>query len=76
MAMDLLTCGAGLLITVLPTIRRLFGLLILDSPLEPLMKWMHKLRGFCEDYSPGYNPHENPLEQDFLTTSWQVMTLR
>jgi hypothetical protein len=29
------------------------------------MKWPHKLRGFCEDYSPGYNPHENPLEQDF-----------
>ena len=65
--MDLFTCGAGLLIPVLPTIRRLFGLPVLDAPstLEPLMQWSHKLRGFREDFSPGYNPHENPLEHDF-----------
>ncbi|KAL3817182.1 hypothetical protein ACHAXA_007725 [Cyclostephanos tholiformis] len=64
---DLFTCGAGLLMPVIPTIRRLFGLPVLDSPLplEPLMKWSHKLRGFREDISPGDNPHENPLEQDF-----------
>jgi spermidine synthase len=63
-AMDLFTCGAGLLIPVLPMIKRLFGIPGLDFPQEPLMKWSHKLRGFREDFSLGYNRHENPLEQD------------
>jgi hypothetical protein len=63
--MDLFTCGAGLLIPILPTIRRLFGLPVLDSPLEPVMKWSHKLCAFRKDYSPSYNPQENPLQQDF-----------
>jgi spermidine synthase len=63
-AMDLFTCGAGLLIPVLPMIKRLFGIPGLDFSQEPLMKWSHKLRGFREGFSLDYNPHENPLEQD------------
>jgi spermidine synthase len=62
--MDLFTCGAGLLVPVVPMIMRLFGIPVLDSPHEPSMVWSHKLRGFREDFSPDYNPHENPLEQD------------
>ena len=62
--MDLFTCGAGLLIPVLPVIKRLFGIHIPESPREPLMIWSHKLRGFRNDFSLGYNPYENPLEQD------------
>ena len=62
--MDLFTCGAGLLVPVVPMIIRLFGIPVLDSPHEPSMVWSHKLRGFREDFSPDYNPHENPLEQD------------
>ena len=62
--MDLFTCGAGLLIPVLSVIKRLFGIPIPESPREPTMIWSHKLRGFRNDFSPGYNPYENPLEQD------------
>jgi S-adenosylmethionine/arginine decarboxylase-like enzyme len=65
--MDLFTCGAELLVPLLPTIKRLFGIPILNSPHEPLMKWSHKLRGFREDFSLVYNRYENPLEQELGT---------
>ncbi len=60
--MDLFTCGAGLLVPILPMIKRLFGIPVLDSPHEPSMVCSHKLRGFREDFSPDYNPHKIPLE--------------
>ena len=62
--MDVFTCGTGLLIPVLPVIKKLFGIPIPESPREPLMMWSHKLRGFREGFSMGYNLYENPLEQD------------
>jgi spermidine synthase len=57
--MDLFICGAGLLIPVLPTIKRLFGIPNLDSPREPLMIWSHKIRGFRKDFSLGYNRYDS-----------------
>ncbi len=68
-AMDLFTCGAGLLIPVLPMIKELFGVPTYDrfgqkAGPESALLWSHKLRGFRHGFSPNYKRHENPLDVD------------
>eukprot|EP00571_Detonula_confervacea_P016753 CAMPEP_0172296894 /NCGR_PEP_ID=MMETSP1058-20130122/87_1 /TAXON_ID=83371 /ORGANISM="Detonula confervacea, Strain CCMP 353" /LENGTH=754 /DNA_ID=CAMNT_0013005969 /DNA_START=112 /DNA_END=2376 /DNA_ORIENTATION=- len=69
--MDLFTCGGNPLIPVLSDIQDLFG--VRRTPAEgedeqdipdPTMLWSHKLRGFREDFAPGYSRERNPLDQD------------
>ncbi len=70
--MDLFTCGGNPLLPAISSIKRLFG--IPRSPIvdeegpedvpEPTLLWSHKLRGFREEFSPGYVRSHNPLEQD------------
>ena len=73
--MDLFTCGGNPLLPVLSSIKRLFG--IPRTPIvgeedpedvpKPTLLWSHKLRGFREEFSPGYDRGRNPLEQDLGT---------
>eukprot|EP00591_Stephanopyxis_turris_P010009 CAMPEP_0195509728 /NCGR_PEP_ID=MMETSP0794_2-20130614/2585_1 /TAXON_ID=515487 /ORGANISM="Stephanopyxis turris, Strain CCMP 815" /LENGTH=880 /DNA_ID=CAMNT_0040637019 /DNA_START=160 /DNA_END=2802 /DNA_ORIENTATION=+ len=47
--LDLFTCGSGLLVPVVPTIERLFGIKDRkqgEHAEDPIMVWAHKLRGF------------------------------
>lgn len=72
--MDVFTCGGGLLVPMLPSLYRLFGIpnekTSYDddeedddmSPPEPTMLWSHKLRGFREGFAPGYVRSTNPLD--------------
>ena len=71
LSLDFFTCGSGLLIPVLPTIKELFGIPsqdipqdIGDLPQDPIMEWSHKLRGFREGFSSTYEASQNPFEQD------------
>ena len=64
--MDFFTCGSGLLIPLLPTIKKLFGVLPSQNNndhIDPKMIWSHKLRGF----RPHYVAHDNPYDQDLGT---------
>ena len=63
--LDIFTCGSGLLIPVLPTIKELFGIPSREIPHDPIiMEWSHKLRGFREGFSSTYEASQNPFEQD------------
>jgi spermidine synthase len=44
--LDLFTCGSGKLVPLLPYIEELFAIPQVRSLEKPVMKWMHKLRGF------------------------------
>jgi len=61
-SMDFFTCGSGLLIPLLPTIKKLFGIPSQNNNdhIDPQMIWSHKLRGF----RPHYVAHDNPYDQD------------
>lgn len=67
--MDLFTCGGGLLVPLLPSIEKMFG--VPSAPGEgeteadvppPTMLWSHKLRGFREGFAAGYVRSKNPLD--------------
>jgi spermidine synthase len=70
--MDVFTCGGGLLVPMLPSLYRLFGIASEktsydddedeDEPPQPTMLWSHKLRGFREGFAPGYVRSTNPLD--------------
>mmetsp|Transcript_5167 Transcript_5167/g.11371 ORF Transcript_5167/g.11371 Transcript_5167/m.11371 type:complete len:813 (+) Transcript_5167:404-2842(+) len=72
--LDLFTCGAKPLIPIVGSIERLFavpptleerlayGGKLNGNPLETSMVWSHKLRGFREEFSEGYDSMDNPLD--------------
>ena len=62
--LDVFTCGSGLLIPVLPTIKELFGISSREHHDPVIMEWSHKLRGFREGFSSTYEASQNPFEQD------------
>jgi len=47
--LDLFTCGSGKLVPLVPLIEELFAIPKVGSLEKPLMKWVHKLRGFDSD---------------------------
>jgi spermidine synthase len=62
--MDVFTCGGGLLVPMLPSLMRLFGVPNADDDDAPYptMLWSHKLRGFREGFAKGYVRSTNPLD--------------
>ena len=49
--LDLFTCGSGKLVPLVPIVESLFAIQQIGSLVKPLVKWVHKLRGFRpEDY--------------------------
>lgn len=44
--LDLFTCGSGKLVPIVPIVEKLFAVPEVGSLTKPLMKWIHKLRGF------------------------------
>ena len=48
-AIDFFTCGSNVLISLLPTIEKLFAIPSLNTK-EPQMIWSHKSRGFLPNY--------------------------
>ena len=65
MTFDILTCGKGDVIDLLPALKRL---LVLDHPsgdgARPRIRWSHLLRGFRHEDGAGYNSPLTPLETD------------
>ena len=47
--LDLFTCGSGKLVPILPIVESLFAVPQLGSLIKPIVKWVHKLRGFRPD---------------------------
>jgi len=72
-AMDLFTCGGGLLIPLLPLVKKLFAVPRVpglgedpqDIP-EPSMLWSHKWRGFRHGYDPNMEEEEETHQYQCL----------
>ena len=62
LAIDVFASEKQSLVMTLPIVEKLFAIPSYDQ-VEPKMLWSHRLRGFRQGFS-GYNPQENPLEQD------------
>ena len=62
--LDLFTCGSKPLVPIVGVIEKLFAIPSPTDDEKPRMLWSHRLRGYREDFSPSYDPHQNPLEQD------------
>lgn len=75
--MDLFTCGGGLLIPLLPLVKRLFGVPrvpelgedLKDIP-EPSMLWSHKWRGFRHGYDPNMEDEDDNTHQYQCLDRW------
>lgn len=75
--MDLFTCGGGLLIPLLPLVKRLFGVPQVpeqgedprDIP-EPTMLWSHKWRGFRHGYDPKMEDEDENAHQYQCLDRW------
>ena len=47
--LDLFTCGSGKLVPLVPIVEKLFAIPAVGSLVEPITRWVHKLRGFRPD---------------------------
>jgi len=45
--LDLFTCGPGKLVPLIPLIKKLFAIPQIGASTEPLVRWIHKVRGFA-----------------------------
>jgi len=80
--MDLFTCGGGLLIPLLPLVKKLFGVPRVpeidedpkDIP-EPTMLWSHKWRGFRHGYDPNEEDEEGDNHQYQCLDRWVLSKL-
>ena len=76
-AMDLFTCGGGLLIPLLPLVKKLFGVSRVpelgedpaDIP-QPSMLWSHKWRGFRHGYDPNMEDEDDNTHQYQCLDRW------
>ena len=47
--LDLFTCGSGKLVPLVPIVEKLFAIPPVGTLVEPIVRWVHKLRGFRPD---------------------------
>ena len=70
-AIDFFTCGSNVLISLLPTIKKLFAIPSLNTK-EPQMIWSHKSRGAQRENDIGYFTGAHDMELKHQLASKQT----
>ncbi|KAL3783079.1 hypothetical protein ACHAW5_002124 [Stephanodiscus triporus] len=78
---DLFTSGDSPLITVLPSVRKLFGIPCSQTE-EPTLLWLYKVRGFRKEFATANDSFRDPYDSDIVQfvlglnpSSYQVKNL-